>query len=191
MPISAQQIRATVADYLSLYPQDAEALAALVAALRLDCDLTSRKTFTGHVTASAVVLGQGDRVLMVHHRAMDRWLCPGGHLEVDDDDFAEAALREVGEEAGIGSDVLVLVSAVPVHIDAHPIPANDVKGEPDHLHFDFRMLFRAVGRPEPSLQEQEVKGAAWRDVVEIPDQALRKRIAGTLGALEDSTDDVG
>jgi 8-oxo-dGTP pyrophosphatase MutT (NUDIX family) len=180
-----------VADYLSSYSQDAEALAVLTAALRLDCDLTSRKTFTGHATASAVVLGEDDRVLMVHHRAMDRWLCPGGHLEVDDDDFAEAALREVAEEAGISSDVLVLVSARPVHIDAHPIPANDAKGEPDHVHFDFRMLFRLTGQTELTLQGQEVKGAAWRDVAEIPDQALRERIAESLGTLDDPTSDVG
>lgn len=191
MPISAQQIHATVADYLSLHPQDAEALAVLTAALALDSDLTSRKTFTGHVTASAVVVGENDQVLMVHQRAMDRWLCPGGHLEVDDDDFAEAALREVTEETGIDSGALVLVAAQPVHIDAHPIPANDAKGEPDHVHFDFRMLFRAVGCPELALQEQEVKAAAWREVTDIPDQALRERIARIFRTADDSTGAVG
>lgn len=191
MPISAQQIHATVADYLTLHPQESEALAALTAALVSDSDLTSRKTFTGHATASAVVLDEGDRVLMVHHRAMDRWLCPGGHLEADDDDVAEAALREVAEETGIDPGALVLVSALPVHIDAHPIPANDAKGEPGHVHFDFRMVFRAVGRTELTLQEQEVKGAEWREVVDIPDQALRERISETLKAVDDSTGDEG
>src|SRR5882757_5262052 len=46
----------------------------------------SRDQFTpGHVTCSGLVFAQdGQRILLVHHRRLDRWLLPGGHVEPDD-----------------------------------------------------------------------------------------------------------
>ncbi|MEU8404124.1 NUDIX domain-containing protein [Nonomuraea sp. NPDC048892] len=35
---------------------------------------------------------------MIHHRALDRWLLPGGHVEPDDHSLYGAALRELEEE---------------------------------------------------------------------------------------------
>ncbi|WKK27431.1 hypothetical protein QZH56_10435 [Streptomyces olivoreticuli] len=67
----------------------------------------------------------------------------------------------------------------PVHIDVHPIPANDAKGEPEHQHFGFRFLFRAsvdIG----VIQAEEVTAAAWRSAESIADETLRRRIVWAL-----------
>jgi len=41
-----------------------------------------------------------ERVLLVHHRALQKWLPVGGHIELDEDPEA-AALREAREETGL------------------------------------------------------------------------------------------
>jgi 8-oxo-dGTP pyrophosphatase MutT (NUDIX family) len=184
MPISAQQIYDTVAAYLAAYPEDAAAIAPLTTALGLGTDLTSREEFGGHATASAVLMRRDGRVLLVHHRALDRWLCPGGHLEPSDIDFTAAAARELTEETGVNADDIEPIGSTPLHIDVHPIPANDAKNEPGHQHFDFRMLFRVTRDGALSLQEEEVLGAAWRPVAEIPNAVLRLRAADVVNALD-------
>lgn len=64
------------------------------------CD---RKNFCGHLTVSGFIFSrEGDRVLMLRHRALGRWLQPGGHLEPSDRSLAEAVLREIREETGFG-----------------------------------------------------------------------------------------
>src|SRR3712207_592365 len=61
----------------------------------------TRRTFPGHVTTSAFILdGAGERILLIHHRSLDRWLQPGGHYEAPDD-LAAAGLREAVEETGM------------------------------------------------------------------------------------------
>jgi 8-oxo-dGTP pyrophosphatase MutT (NUDIX family) len=86
----------------------------------------------------------------VEHKALGKWLFPGGHLEDEDETLMRAALRELAEETGIDPALVTPVSPVPLHIDVHPIPANPAKDEPDHQHFDFRFLFRSWTTPGSS-----------------------------------------
>jgi len=48
----------------------------------------------------AVFVVHEDKVLLIHHRGLDKWLPVGGHIELDEDPEA-AALREVKEESGL------------------------------------------------------------------------------------------
>src|SRR5436305_15267957 len=70
----------------------------------LDCSPApfSRDQFApGHITTSGLVLSpDGDRILILHHRRLDRWLLPGGHVETTDPTIEAAAAREVLEETG-------------------------------------------------------------------------------------------
>lgn len=91
----------------------------------------------------------------------------------------EAARRELAEETGILAEAVTPASNIPVHIDIHPIDANDAKAEPDHQHVDFRFLFR-TGTEVGRLQTEEVIDAAWRDLDSISDVHLRCRIAQVL-----------
>lgn len=53
----------------------------------------------------AIFVVQQDRVLLVHHRALDAWLPLGGHIELDEDP-EQAAVREVWEESGLEVELL-------------------------------------------------------------------------------------
>jgi len=102
----------------------------------------SRRQFTpGHITGTGLVLApDGERVLLVHHRRLDRWLLLGGHVEPEDATVPEAARREVVEETGA---VLAPAGNAPlIGIDVHAIPAR--RTEPYHLHHDLIFFFRAV-----------------------------------------------
>lgn len=107
MPPSPDHIRATVEGYLTRHPSERDALAALFVALTGGDDPTSRKTFPTHVTCSAIVIDSNDRVLHIQHNATGKALAPGGHNEPGDTDLPGAALRELGQEAGIPRDAVV------------------------------------------------------------------------------------
>ena len=101
----------------------------------------SRHTYTpGHLTATGLVLHpDGCSVAMVFHRRLQRWLLPGGHVEVGDADVEAAAAREVMEETG-----LVVSSGRIIGADVHGIPAKSKAGmevEPYHLHHDVLVGF--------------------------------------------------
>lgn len=93
-----------------------------------------------HLTASCWILNPArDAVLLLHHRKLDRWLQPGGHIEEEDSSWLSAALREAREETGIESFNLIQNSIF--DFDIHKIAA---RGEiPEHQHFDARFLLQA------------------------------------------------
>ena len=45
------------------------------------------------------------RVLLIHHRKLDKWLPLGGHIELDEDP-EQAALREAREESGLDVELI-------------------------------------------------------------------------------------
>ncbi len=117
-----------------------------------------RSLLEGHITGSAWITSPGrDRVLLIHHRKLDRWFQPGGHADCDPD-VAAVALREAQEETGL-PDVELVEPGV-FDVDIHPIPARgDV---PEHLHYDIRFLFTAQIAPHHLVGEnREVKAIRW------------------------------
>jgi 8-oxo-dGTP pyrophosphatase MutT (NUDIX family) len=139
------------------------------------CCLRSR--LQGHFTASAWVFGpQMDQVLLLHHRALNKWLQPGGHLEADDHSLLEAARREALEECGLRG--LAPLAEGIFDLDVHVIP---VRGEvPEHLHHDIRFAFVAH---DEALQADfsEVKDLRWVPLADLHrdeglQQALRRMV---------------
>ncbi|MCO6010903.1 NUDIX domain-containing protein [Actinoallomurus purpureus] len=180
MSIGTEEIRSTLARYLDRHPDEADHLRPLSEALEAEAELTSRKEFNGgHVTCGAVVIDQDRRLLLIQHKALGRWLLPGGHLEPGDVNLPGAALRELEEETGISWHDAVAQSGqdvTPVDIDLHTIPANPAKGEPEHWHADFRWVLR-VEEPKVVLQAEEVDGYAWRPRTDAPTPKLAAKLA--------------
>ena len=72
--------------------------------LLLECSLApfSRSQFLpGHITCTGLVLApDGRKLLLVHHKRLDRWLLPGGHVEPDDPEIWDAARRRSSKRPG-------------------------------------------------------------------------------------------
>lgn len=183
MAVTNEHVRTSVDAYLDAHPEDKAHVAPLLELMDQAPDVTSRTEFRGHVTAGAVLVNESGRVLQLHHNALDKWLLPGGHVESVDLSLAGAALRELVEEAGLNGGAVALAGAAPVHIDVHPIPANERKGEPEHWHADFRFVFRLERDADVRLQEEEVSGYAWRRAEELTDPVLRARVLECLAGV--------
>ena len=107
-------------------------------------DAHRRTCLAGHLTASAILLDTNrERVLLTLHRKLGKWLQLGGHCD-GDANLAGVAWRENLEESGITP---AAISALPIDVDIHAIPARPAKGdrpaEPEHDHLDTRYLLVA------------------------------------------------
>ncbi|MCO8272993.1 NUDIX domain-containing protein [Actinoplanes sp. TRM 88003] len=96
----------------------------------------------GHVTASALVVDPGGRVLLCLHGRLGKWMQLGGHCEAGDAGLAAAALREATEESGIAG---LKLDAEPIDVDVHEVRCGARDGAPAEpsVHFDVRFLLRA------------------------------------------------
>jgi 8-oxo-dGTP pyrophosphatase MutT (NUDIX family) len=123
-----------------------------------DGDPFSRRHFEpGHVTASCFIVDPtGTRLLLHHHRRLDRWLQMGGHLEAAESPV-DAAMREGIEESGLRD--LEWVCYGVFDVDVHAIPAG--KGEPDHHHFDIRYLARTTTPDGIVMDQNESSDLTW------------------------------
>jgi 8-oxo-dGTP pyrophosphatase MutT (NUDIX family) len=176
--VSVDVRRAHLLEQLGRYrPADAlEARhhAAIVELLDNAGDAFARTHFVpGHVTASCFIV-DGDRLLLHHHRRLNRWLQMGGHVEADEDP-SSAALREGTEESGLG-DLAFAVDGI-FDLDVHVIPA--AKGEPEHRHFDVRYVARTAMPHAVAIDEEESNELAWvplADAVAMMNEAASSRV---------------
>jgi len=113
----------------------------------------------GHITASCYVVDDRSRLLLHHHRRLDRWLQMGGHLEPGES-TVDAALREATEESGL-RDLQLAFDGI-LDLDVHVIPAG--RGEPEHRHFDVRYIARTGSPDAIAMDEQESKALQWVDL---------------------------
>ena len=133
-------------------------------------DCLWRTQLLGHVTASAWVLdAQREKVLLIHHRKLDRWLQPGGHVDGDADTLA-AAQREVWEETGLETDP---ISKEIFDLDVHEIPMRS--SEPKHYHLDVRYLLQARTGSN-LLHNEEVHTAEWVPFTKVAGRANERSL---------------
>jgi 8-oxo-dGTP pyrophosphatase MutT (NUDIX family) len=127
----------------------------------------------GHFTAQAVIFNPDLKaVALMHHRKLDIWVGPGGHIDHGDGSAEVAARREAVEEMGLRD--LFLAQASPFDLDIHGFPA---KGpQPDHLHYDIRFLFTTPQRDfAPNDESTEV---AWVPLADL-DQYMPHWLSNT------------
>jgi 8-oxo-dGTP pyrophosphatase MutT (NUDIX family) len=159
-------------------PSEAAMTAEVIrfAAAHADCLL--RTCVPGHLTGSAwIVDAARRRVLLTHHRKLDKWLQPGGHADGDPDLLA-VALREAREETGLTR--LKPVSAEVFDVDRHWIPP---RGEtPGHWHLDLRFLVEA-DPAEELIVSDESHDLMWVDLARVaalnPEESMLRLVRKT------------
>jgi len=133
-----------------------------------------------------VVSADGGRVLMLHHRKLDRWLQPGGHANPGETSGEQVALREALEETGIVGLTLHPAAPRPLDVDVHDIPARE--SEPAHEHLDLRYLVTAPEDATLSPQIEELhalRWAAWGELDSLgPDRGLRRALGKARALIQ-------
>ncbi len=114
---------------------------------------------TRDFTATTFVVKDG-RTLLLHHRQIQKWLPPGGHIH-EDELPCEAAVREVREESGL--EVLLMCPARAlgdVQMLSRPecVLLEDIT--PDHQHIDLIYFARVTGG-QLAVQESEATAHRW------------------------------
>ena len=167
------RIRQSVAERTPVDEREAASIARFLAEFDALAEPFSEDHDPVHVTASAVVVSDDDRSVLLHlHKRLGMWLQPGGHIDAGEFPW-EAARRETREETGIDA----FADPRLIHVDVHP-------GGRGHTHLDLRYLIRtpALDPAPPEGESQEVRWFSWEEAIARADDGLR----GALIAIRPS-----
>lgn len=167
VPVPEHPLTADCLAALSAYaPGDTEQnrlRAAMLDHLRSRAAGWSRDCPGAHLTASAIITSRSaDRVLLIRHRKLGRWLQTGGHIEAGDRSLADAALREAREESG--APALRLVPGV-LHLDRHEVPCGPIRPA---FHLDVRYLIVAEPTQQLLRPDADVGASRWFAADDLP-----------------------
>lgn len=126
-----------------------------------------------HATASAIVLSDDGRVLLVEHRKAGLWLYPGGHVDANEDPV-QAAVREVYEETNLRVEIVTDPLFTHPAVQSHPVPFAIIEMPVRdatvgaHRHIDMVYVCRPL-RPRQQLTAQlaEIGDARWVPVADV------------------------
>ncbi len=185
---SKEEILDLVHQYLVKFPEeDAKPIISFIQDHEGEA-IFSRNNFDGHITASAFITDEkAELLLLLKHTSLNRWLQPGGHVDIIDNSLIASALREATEETGLSADVLKPLSNTIFDIDSHTIPANLKKQEPEHIHHDVRFLFQCSNSLPLKISLEESEDSKWIQFSELKGDADFGKIAQKIQLL--TTDD--
>lgn len=156
-----EHVLALIEQHAQRRPGHAEVANLFRAFVASEPGCAERSLAGGHLTGSAwLVSADGTRVLLTHHRKLDRWLQLGGHAD-GEHELARVALREAEEESGLGG---LRVEPQVFDLDRHWIPPRGA--EPGHWHYDVRFVVHA-GADERFVVSEESHALAWRFIAEV------------------------
>ena len=151
----------------------------LEAFVRRQPDCFERTCFDdGHITGSAwIVCPKRRRVLLTHHRKLEKWLQLGGHSDGDGNTLW-VAQREAEEESGLTVNP---VSKNVFDIDIHTIPARG--DDPEHKHYDVRFLFEADDHAQLTISDEsnDLRWVSIEDLNELTsEESVLRMVRKTL-----------
>ena len=138
-----------------------------------------------HFTATAFVTHE-NKVLLMWHRKLKRWMPPGGHVDAHELP-EECARRECKEETGFDVEIIgapttnLFISNAhegrmmkqPIAMLLEEIPALPERNQPAHQHMDFLFMARLIDDSQaPQLLDKEATELRWfaREEVEALDE---------------------
>jgi 8-oxo-dGTP pyrophosphatase MutT (NUDIX family) len=161
-------------------PRESDDLRHIVRFVSAELNPFDRRNPRAHLTGSAfVVSADGERVLLLYHRKLSRWLQPGGHADAGESAGEVVALREAREETGIRGLALHPAAPRPLDVDVHDIPARGE--EPAHQHLDLRYLVLAPAGAAIVPAPREARVTRWFAWGELPALDLDPGLVRGLG----------
>jgi 8-oxo-dGTP pyrophosphatase MutT (NUDIX family) len=177
-------VRSTLKRELQVYAASASVKQAAQAQRIIhfvDTNLTPwrRTTLSGHLTASAWITdAANERALLLHHKKLNKWLQPGGHVDDTDEAHEETSLTDLHFADPRGKPIF--------DVDVHSIPARG--DEPAHVHYDIRFHLVA-SNDSVTLNVDESNALRWftqRDIAADShfDSSIRRMaVLGQVAAM--------
>ncbi len=127
-----------------------------------------------HFTASALVLNDENKILLIFHKKLNVWLYPGGHVENNETPDA-AVIREVLEETGLKVEIIGKKdntlsdkeADVTVLHNPYVVLCELINGKPPHYHIDLIYKCRAINFNNIKYNKNEAKGIGFFGKEEI------------------------
>ncbi|HZV35505.1 MAG TPA: NUDIX domain-containing protein [Verrucomicrobiae bacterium] len=117
----------------------------------------------------AIFVVHNGKILLIHHRKLDKWLPLGGHIELDEDPEI-AALREAKEESGLDVELIgerppttepgTRALIAPRFLDIHRITET-------HEHIGLIYWARPKNNSDTKLAEAEHHDIRWCSAKEL------------------------
>lgn len=145
----------TIENYTPFSENETKTKERFLSFMQENSDCYLRSNLKGHLTASAFVIDPAEeKILLIHHKKLNRWLQPGGHCDGETNTLA-VAIKEVFEETGVE---IAANNQKIIDLDIHTIPER--KEVPEHEHFDVRYLLWADSNSN-LVQNHETNDLKW------------------------------
>jgi 8-oxo-dGTP diphosphatase len=119
----------------------------------------------------AAYITHDNKILMIKHKKLQKWLPPGGHVELDQDP-EEALFNEIAEETGLVPNQLTILSSKP-HIESpgtkflHTPNFLDIHDISDtHKHIGLTYILKTTS-DKITLAEREHDDIKWFSIEDI------------------------
>ncbi len=120
------------------------------------------------ITANAFIFYKG-KLLVIHHKKLNTWLHPGGHVK-ENESFFEALTREIKEEVGLDIQVIgnnTFKTKKYEYMIAEPVPFRvGVSDNKRAIRLDY---VAKANTDKITLQEDEILDYKWINEKEIND----------------------
>ena len=172
-----------IENYIYTYPHE-KAPYDMLSFYKTERAIFSKRNKKGHFTGSGWIVSPDKRkILMTHHKIINKWLQLGGHAD-GEGDLLKVALRESIEESGF-REIKVLNETI-FDLDIHKIQKTGP--ETSHFHYDVRFLLEADPNKESIVVSDESYDVAWIPIERVlelnPETSIHRMIEKTRTLLK-------